>query len=104
MYLITELNFNAVLFITNCVCRLFSSAVFTEFASFSQPEILSRPIDDLVLLLKSLGLTKVANFPFPNAPSRHAIVGAELHLHHLGKCPAVDFFFEKFRLRLIVFF
>ena len=49
--------------------RLYSSAVFeNSFDSFSLPEISSRPLDDLVLQMKSMYLDNVVNFPFPTPP------------------------------------
>lgn len=47
--------------------RLFSSAVFNEFLKFDKPEILCRPIDDIVLILKNLKMP-VVNFPYPTPP------------------------------------
>lgn len=57
--------------------RLYSSAVFNdEFQKFSCAEIQRRPIDDLVLVMKSMNLP-VINFPFPTPPDylqvRHGI-------------------------------
>lgn len=57
--------------------RLYSSAVFNdEFLKFSQAEIQRRPIDDIVLVMKSMNLP-VINFPFPTPPDylqiRHGI-------------------------------
>lgn len=40
--------------------RLFSSAVYTDkFNQFSIPDILQRPVDDLFLQMKSMGIDKV---------------------------------------------
>lgn len=66
--------------------RLFSSAVFNEYAKFAKPEILSRPIDDIVLMLKSLRLP-VVNFPYPTPPEHVQIRQALKRLMFLG---AVD--------------
>lgn len=50
--------------------RLYSSAVFNdEFQKFTTPEIQRRPIDDLVLVMKSMNLP-VINFPFPTPPDQ----------------------------------
>lgn len=50
--------------------RLYSSAVFNdEFQKFATPEIQRRPIDDLVLVMKSMNLP-VINFPFPTPPDQ----------------------------------
>ncbi|KAK3004680.1 hypothetical protein RJ639_018706 [Escallonia herrerae] len=58
--------------------RLYSSAVFSHiFPDFSSAEILKVPVDGVVLLLKSMGIDKVANFPFPTPPSVSGLVEAE---------------------------
>lgn len=50
--------------------RLFSSAVFNDmFPTFSPPEIRNVPLEGLVLLLKSMGVHKVENFPYPSPPN-----------------------------------
>ncbi|XP_021722281.1 ATP-dependent RNA helicase DEAH13-like [Chenopodium quinoa] len=58
--------------------RLYSSAAMcNEFPEFSCPEILKVPVDDIVLRLKSMKITKVVNFPFPTSPDATALVKAE---------------------------
>ncbi|XP_021763228.1 ATP-dependent RNA helicase DEAH13-like [Chenopodium quinoa] len=58
--------------------RLYSSAAMcNEFPEFSCPEILKVPVDDIVLRLKSMKITKVVNFPFPTSPDAAALVKAE---------------------------
>ncbi|XP_064113987.1 probable ATP-dependent RNA helicase DHX37 [Macrobrachium nipponense] len=48
--------------------RLYSSAVFDQdFEKFSKAEIQERPIDDIILIMKSMNLP-VINFPFPTPP------------------------------------
>lgn len=39
--------------------RLYSSAVYSDFEKFSAPEILTKPVDQLVLHLKSMNIVKV---------------------------------------------
>lgn len=54
--------------------RLYSSAIFNdEFEMFCKPEILRRPVDDLVLQMKDMNIDKVVNFPFPTPPEETAI-------------------------------
>lgn len=54
--------------------RLYSSAVYNdEFENFSPPEIVSRPVDDLFLQMKSIGIDKILNFPFPTPPSEESL-------------------------------
>ncbi|KAM0954422.1 putative RNA helicase [Dioscorea sansibarensis] len=60
--------------------RLYSSAAFGKddvFPDFSCPEISKIPVDGVVLLLKSMGIDKVVNFPFPTPPKIEALVEAE---------------------------
>ncbi|XP_075689607.1 putative ATP-dependent RNA helicase DHX37 isoform X2 [Rhinoderma darwinii] len=64
--------------------RLYSSAVFSDFEQFSQPEITRRPVEDLVLQMKDLNIEKVVNFPFPTPPSSDALKAAEELLIALG--------------------
>lgn len=64
--------------------RLYSSAVFSDFEQFSQPEITRRPVEDLVLQMKDLNIEKVVNFPFPAPPSTDALIAAEELLIALG--------------------
>lgn len=65
--------------------RLYSSAVYErDFAEFAEPEILRTPIEALVLQLKSMGIPKITNFPFPTPPDRESLVQAEHLLEYLG--------------------
>jgi ATP-dependent RNA helicase DHX37/DHR1 len=65
--------------------RLFSSAVFGNFFSpFSEPEILKRPIEEIVLQMKAMGIHQVKHFPFPTVPNRDSLDAAETLLKHLG--------------------
>ncbi|KAI3419247.1 RNA helicase [Psidium guajava] len=58
--------------------RLYSSAVFNNiFSDFSVAEISKIPVDGVVLLMKSMGIDKVANFPFPTQPEHTALLEAE---------------------------
>ncbi|CAK5092109.1 unnamed protein product [Meloidogyne enterolobii] len=64
--------------------RLYSSSVFEDMPSFSTPEILNKPIEQLVLFLKSMGFAKLTNFPFPTPPKPDQISHAENKLMRLG--------------------
>ncbi|CAI2349387.1 unnamed protein product [Caenorhabditis sp. 36 PRJEB53466] len=64
--------------------RLFSSAVYQDCVKFADPEILSKPADQLVLHLKSMNIVKVVNFPFPSAPDEKMLEAAEQRLCRLG--------------------
>jgi ATP-dependent RNA helicase DHX37/DHR1 len=64
--------------------RLYSSAVFEDFAKFPPPEILHKPADQMVLHLKSLSIRKITNFPFPTPPEADQVAKAEQRLQRLG--------------------
>ncbi|KAI8521665.1 ATP-dependent RNA helicase dhx37 [Branchiostoma belcheri] len=64
--------------------RLYSSAVFSDFQTFSPPEIARRPVEDLVLQMKDMSIDKVVNFPFPTPPDVEAVKAAEQLLVQLG--------------------
>ncbi|ODQ65758.1 P-loop containing nucleoside triphosphate hydrolase protein [Nadsonia fulvescens var. elongata DSM 6958] len=65
--------------------RIYSSAVFeSDFAQFSKPEILRTPVEGVVLQMKSMGIDKIINFPFPTPPDRLTLAKAEKLLQYLG--------------------
>ena len=64
---------------------MYSSAVFNdEFPEWSVPEIQRRPVDELVLQMKALGIVRVINFPFPSPPDGEQLKAAERRLTLLG--------------------
>ncbi|XP_072934333.1 probable ATP-dependent RNA helicase kurz [Epargyreus clarus] len=65
--------------------RLYSSAVFQhDLAPHHPPDLCRRPVDDLVLQMKCMGVDKVVNFPYPTAPDRMQLRLAEKRLEVLG--------------------
>ncbi|CAB3222170.1 unnamed protein product [Arctia plantaginis] len=65
--------------------RLYSSAVFQhDCPDQHPPDLCRRPVDDLVLTMKCMGIDKVVNFPFPTAPDRLQLRLAEKRLETLG--------------------
>jgi ATP-dependent RNA helicase DHX37/DHR1 len=53
---------------------VFSSAVFNDqFEKFESPEILTSPIDAIVLSMKAMGINDVKGFPFPTPPPTDAL-------------------------------
>nr|CAD7445397.1 unnamed protein product [Timema bartmani] len=65
--------------------RLYSSAVFVNhFDEFSVPDIQRKPVDDLVLQMKVMHITKVVNFPFPSPLNVDQLITAERRLTLLG--------------------
>lgn len=58
--------------------RLFSSAVYNDmFPQFSPPEIYNVALEGVVLLLKSIGVENVPNFPFPSPPDMESLAAAQ---------------------------
>ncbi|CAD7700877.1 unnamed protein product [Ostreobium quekettii] len=58
--------------------RLYSSAHFNDtFPQHTPPEVLNTPLEGVVLLMKSIGVNKVVNFPFPTPPDETALASAE---------------------------
>ncbi|XP_039752295.1 probable ATP-dependent RNA helicase kurz [Pararge aegeria] len=65
--------------------RLYSSAVFQhDCVPHYEPDLCRRPVDDLVLMMKCMGIDKVVNFPYPTAPDRLQLRLAEKRLEVLG--------------------
>ena len=64
--------------------RLYSSAIYESLQDFAEPEIFRSPLEGVVLQLKSLGLPRIDNFPFPTPPDRQSLVKAEQVLAYLG--------------------
>ena len=65
--------------------RLYSSAVYErDFAEHADPEILRTPMESVVMQLKSMGIDRVAQFPFPTPPDRESLLKAEKLLRHMG--------------------
>lgn len=58
--------------------RLYSSAVFSQrLQKFSAPEVLSLPLEDVVLQMKALGIPAIERFPFPTPPEEKALLVSE---------------------------
>jgi HrpA-like RNA helicase len=57
----------------------------SDFSEHAQPEIRTRPVEDLVLQLKGMFIDNVSNFPFPTPPDSVQIHTAEKKLMLLGK-------------------
>ncbi|XP_013145897.1 PREDICTED: probable ATP-dependent RNA helicase kurz [Papilio polytes] len=65
--------------------RLYSAAVFAhDLPPHHAPDLVRRPPDDILLLMKCMGIDKVVNFPFPTAPDRLQLRLAEKRLQVLG--------------------
>ena len=65
--------------------RLYSSAVYNDlFEDFSVPDIQKKPVDDLMLQMRCMGIDRVLNFPFPSPPDGEQLAAAEQRLIILG--------------------
>ncbi|EDV95219.1 probable ATP-dependent RNA helicase kurz [Drosophila grimshawi] len=65
--------------------RLYSSAVYNDlFADFNQPDIQQKPVDDLMLQMRCMGIDRVVHFPFPSPPDQLQLQAAEHRLAVLG--------------------
>lgn len=65
--------------------RTFSSSVYARHLdSFALPEMLTRPLEDVVLAMKSMNITNVAGFPFPTPPDTSQLNAAVSLLANLG--------------------
>ncbi|EFJ47234.1 hypothetical protein VOLCADRAFT_120994 [Volvox carteri f. nagariensis] len=64
--------------------RLYSSAHFNDtFPEHSPPEIVNTSLEGVVLVMKSMGVDKVHNFPFPTPPDPEALRAAHRCLEAL---------------------
>lgn len=69
--------------------RLYSSAVYNDlFQDFSQPDIQQKPVEDLMLQMRCMGIDRVVHFPFPSPPDALQLQAAEHRLSVLGALEA----------------
>ena len=65
--------------------RLYSSSVYSRYLDeFALPEVLTRPLEDVVLAMKAMNVSNVASFPFPTPPEQSQINAAVQLLANLG--------------------
>ena len=65
--------------------RLYSSTMYSRhMPDYPLPEVLTRPLEDVVLAMKAMRVSSVANFPFPTPPDHNQIEGAVKLLANLG--------------------
>ncbi|GKY96443.1 hypothetical protein MPSEU_000603800 [Mayamaea pseudoterrestris] len=72
--------------------RLYSSSMFTRhMKNFAQPEVLIRPLEDVVLAMKAMKISNVSCFPFPTPPAKNQLLSATQLLANIGcLVPSVD--------------
>lgn len=69
--------------------RLYSSAVYNDcFEAFAQPDIQVKPVEDLMLQMRCMGIDRVVHFPFPSPPDQAQLQAAEHRLTVLGALEA----------------
>ena len=69
--------------------RLYSSAVYErDFKDHADPEILSSPVEGVILQLKAMGMKDIINFPFPTSPGQENLAKAERLLRNLSALTA----------------
>eukprot|EP00977_Amphora_coffeiformis_P014425 scaffold4042_cov165-Amphora_coffeaeformis.AAC.5 len=57
--------------------RLYSSSLYSrQMDPFALPEVLTRPLEDVVLAMKAMRISNVSNFPFPTPPDRRQLDSA----------------------------
>jgi ATP-dependent RNA helicase DHX37/DHR1 len=65
--------------------RLFSSSVYArQFEAFAVPEILLKPLEDVVLTMKAMNIPSVAQFPFATPPHPKQLQSALRLLNNIG--------------------
>ena len=65
--------------------RLYSSSLYDrQFDQFALPEVLTRPLEDVVLAMKAMNIYNVADFPFPTAPDQSQLNAAIKLLANIG--------------------
>lgn len=64
--------------------RLYSIAFFSKFKKYTDPEIQRKPITEVVLLLKTMGLNDISKFPFPSLITYDGLKNAENTLLNIG--------------------
>ena len=65
--------------------RTYSSSVYARHLDpFALPEVLTRPLEDVVLAMKSMNISNIAGFPFPTPPDRSQLNAAVQLLANIG--------------------
>ena len=65
--------------------RLYSSSLYSRHMDpFALPEVLTRPLEDVVLAMKAMDIRSVADFPFPTAPDQGQTNAAIKLLSRIG--------------------
>lgn len=65
--------------------RMYSSSMYSRHMSaFALPEVLTRPLEDVVLAMKAMNVSNCSTFPFPTAPDQKQLDAAVKLLANIG--------------------
>jgi ATP-dependent RNA helicase DHX37/DHR1 len=65
--------------------RIYSSSLYARHMdAFALPEVLTRPLEDVVLSMKAMNIINIHDFPFPTPPDRSQIDAALQLLANIG--------------------
>ena len=65
--------------------RIYSSSLYSRHMdAFALPEVLTRPLEDVVLSMKAMNILNIHDFPFPTPPDRSQIDAAIRLLANIG--------------------
>jgi ATP-dependent RNA helicase DHX37/DHR1 len=65
--------------------RLYSSSMYARHMDpFASPEVLTRPLEDVILAMKAMKISNISNFPFPTPPDKRQIDAALNLLANIG--------------------
>lgn len=65
--------------------RMYSSSMYSRHMNaFALPEVLTRPLEDVVLAMKAMNVSNCASFPFPTAPDQSQLDAAVKLLANIG--------------------
>ena len=68
----------------HCYC-LYSSSIYSQHMDeFPMPEVLTPPLEDVILAMKAMQISNVANFPFPTPPGQEQLEAATTLMANLG--------------------
>ncbi len=70
--------------------RLYSNGLYSKMERYTEPQILSCPLDQTILYLKSLKITDVSKFPFLTFPEKIFVERALRHLIIIGGLQAEE--------------
>lgn len=65
--------------------RIYSSSLYTRHMDqFATPEVLARPLEDVILAMKAMKIDNIVDFPFPTPPNREQVDTAMSLLANIG--------------------